>query len=76
MPLYEYYCRECAAPFDKLRPISAAVATASCPRGHANAERTISLFAPLSGRATEPAAAAGSGGCCGGGGCACSASRN
>ena len=77
MPLYEYYCRDCEAKFEKLRPLSVSDQPADCPSGHPGAMRTISVFATFArGGSAEPAPAAG-GGCCAGGGCACSGgSRN
>ncbi len=74
MPVYEYYCRSCDTKFEKLRPVSTSDQPAECPAGHANAARTISVFATFSKGATAEAAPVG-GGCCGGGGCACG-SRN
>jgi putative FmdB family regulatory protein len=73
MPLYEYYCRRCAAKFELLRPMSGADAPATCPKGHPTATRMLSVFARASRDATpEFDASPSGGGCaCGGGGCGC-----
>jgi putative FmdB family regulatory protein len=73
MAIYEYYCPTCREKFEERRPMSQAVATATCTRGH-RAERTLSAFATVRvGAADAFEATAGGGGCCGGaGGCACS----
>ena len=71
MPIYEYYCRECAAKFERLERRPAATDTAVCPAGHAGATRTLSLFATLArGSDGEPAmgSGCGCGGACGCGG--------
>ncbi len=75
MPVYEYYCRQCAATFEKLRPMRDAEAPAACPSGHVGAARTISAFAVHGLRSAEAARAEApaAGGCCGGGACACGA---
>ena len=75
MPLYEYYCRRCAAKFDLLRPMSRADEAATCPHGHGAASRMLSVFARV-GRDSAPdfdaSPQSGGGGCaCGGGGCRC-----
>jgi len=44
MPLYEYYCPACDQKFELLRPMSRATEPATCPAGHAHAERVISVF--------------------------------
>ncbi len=67
MPMYEYRCPSCRRTFELLRPMTRASETAACPRGHAGAERIVSLVADSTrGGADgqfEPS----------GGGCACSA---
>lgn len=67
MPLYEYHCPACNRTFEKLRPIALALQPAPCPAGHAEAQRTLSLFS-TGARRGEPEQAAG--GCCGGS-CGC-----
>jgi len=47
MPLYEYYCHVCDQKFELLRPMSRAGEAATCPAGHADAERLISVFSAL-----------------------------
>jgi putative FmdB family regulatory protein len=69
MPLYEYRCPTCRSTFELLRPMRTASADATCPKGHAGAERVVSLIA------AQPRADSGlssGGGCaCGGAGCGC-----
>ncbi len=74
MPLYEYYCRRCAAKFELLRPMSRADEPATCPQGHGAATRMLSVFARVGrgeGAECEPTPSAGAGCACGGGGCGC-----
>ena len=67
MPLYEYFCRRCEAKFELLRPMSRSEAAATCPSGHADAQRVLSLFASYSkGADGARMAIAGSGGGCAG----------
>lgn len=74
MPVYEYVCRTCDSRFEARRSMSEAGAPISCPDGHADATRLLSVFASV-GRAAAgsaaPAPMAGppAGGC--GAGCAC-----
>jgi len=73
MPLYEFRCRTCDETFEVRRPMSEASDPASCPQGHPEAVRLLSVFASTgASAASAPAAAAPrpSGGGCGGG-CAC-----
>jgi len=73
MPLYEYYCRQCEAKFELLRPMSRSDEPAACPSGHGGAQRVLSLFAAFSsGEGGAAMAVGGSGGCaaCAGGHCA------
>jgi putative FmdB family regulatory protein len=67
MPLYEYRCRTCDEMFEVRRPMAESAAPASCPRGHGDAVRLLSMFAGT-GLASAPSAAGG--GCCGGS-CGC-----
>ncbi|MCC6438609.1 MAG: zinc ribbon domain-containing protein [Acidimicrobiales bacterium] len=77
MPLYEFRCRTCDTVFTERRPMSRSSDPATCPDGHDDARRVLSVFATAgkgassssdSGAAPSPAAWSG-GGC--GGGCAC-----
>jgi putative FmdB family regulatory protein len=45
MPLYEYFCPICSQKFELLRPMSRSDEPATCPAGHSDAERVVSLFA-------------------------------
>jgi putative FmdB family regulatory protein len=73
MPLYEYYCKTCAAPFEALRSMSQADSPANCPRcKQASAQRLISLFAAHardSGGGSRVVAGGGACGSCAGGHC-------
>ncbi len=74
MPLYEYYCRACAAKFELLRPMNRADEVATCPEGHRGSHRTLSVFATVARGASdalEATSGAGAGCACGGGGCGC-----
>jgi putative FmdB family regulatory protein len=71
MPLYEFRCRTCDDTFEVRRPMSQASDPATCPQGHDDAVRLLSVFANVgagSGAAAAPAARP-AGGC--GGACAC-----
>jgi putative FmdB family regulatory protein len=72
MPLYEYYCTVCKTRFEMLRPMGRAAEPATCPSGHANAERVVSLIAARVATDTDAFESMG-GGCggCAGGACAC-----
>ncbi|GGS52979.1 hypothetical protein GCM10010171_55200 [Actinokineospora fastidiosa] len=65
VPTYEFRCRECGATFDVKRPMSESAAPASCPDGHDDTVKLLTM-AGLSGGAAAPAPG---GGCCGGGCC-------
>ncbi len=72
MPLYEFRCRTCDTVFGEQRPMSRSSEPATCPDGHADARRLLSVFA-TAGKAGASAPAAGlapsfggGGGCCGG----------
>ena len=67
VPTYEFRCRECGDTFDVKRPMSEAGAPASCPAGHGDTVKLLTM-AGLSGSASAPASGGG-GGCCGGGCC-------
>ncbi len=75
MPRYEFRCRDCAreggaATFEVSRPMSAASDPASCPAGHHDTVKLLSMVSM--GRGSDGAAApAGSGGGCCGGACGC-----
>ncbi|WP_132121259.1 FmdB family zinc ribbon protein [Actinocrispum wychmicini] len=63
MPTYEFKCRDCSDTFEVNRPMSESGAPASCPSGHSDTVKLLSM-AGLSGGAPAP-----TGGCCGGGCC-------
>jgi putative FmdB family regulatory protein len=70
MPLYEYRCPSCAERFERLQPISAAMAS-PCPACGAPAPRVLSLTAARVGAGVGAGDAPAAGGGCCGGGCAC-----
>lgn len=74
MPLYEYRCRSCDLVFEEQRPMARSGDPASCPEGHPDARRVLSVFmsgvSRSSGSPGPAPAMAGGGGCCGGG-CGC-----
>jgi putative FmdB family regulatory protein len=45
MPLYEYRCRTCDDTFELRRSVEDANAPATCPDGHSDAVRLLSVFA-------------------------------
>ena len=72
MPLYEYYCPECACKFELLRPSAQMDAPAACPQGHEVGERVLSLFTARVGTTErEGETTFGGGGCACGGNCSC-----
>lgn len=73
MPMYEYRCPSCRNVFELLRPMARASEPAACPRGHAGAERIVSLVADRApGGASGQFEPSGGGCACGAGGaCGC-----
>lgn len=73
MPTYEFRCRECGSTFSEQRPMAASGEPATCPDGHTDTIRLLTMAGALTGgssrRSAEPGPA-GAGGCCGGGCCA------
>lgn len=73
MPVYEYACRTCDSHFEIRRSMSDSTDPATCPQGHSDTRRVLSVFASV-GRGSEGTAVQQSGpagGC--GAGCACAA---
>jgi putative FmdB family regulatory protein len=68
VPLYEFRCRSCDDVFELRRSMSESSDPATCPSGHHDTVRLLSMFA-RTGANGGPAAAT-TGGCCGGG-CGC-----
>lgn len=48
MPLYEYYCPQCETRFELLRPMNRSDDPATCPNGHEEAQRVLSVFSSVS----------------------------
>lgn len=77
MPLYEYRCRSCDRVFELRRPMADADGLPSCPAGHPDTVKLLSVFAATGRARTGFPATAGEcgapvpGGC--GGSCACHA---
>ncbi|MBK6855593.1 MAG: zinc ribbon domain-containing protein [Microthrixaceae bacterium] len=73
MPTYDYRCLVCDRVFEK-RTAMAVADDVSCPEGHSDVKRLMSVFA-VSGKANPASSAAPSpapsGGSCCGGGCGC-----
>ncbi len=72
MPRYDFRCRTCGETFEVTRPMADAAAPATCPGGHADTVKLMSLVA-VGGRADGAPAGpvgGGGGGCCGGA-CGC-----
>lgn len=67
MPSYEFRCRSCGSTFVEQRPMSASSDPATCPDGHDDTVRLLTVSGAVSslGSGAEPAG----GGCCGGGCC-------
>ncbi len=75
MATYEFRCRACGATFDQRRTMAEADAPATCPEGHSDTTRLLSVFASTSGSSSGrgspmPSPPMGGGGCCGGS-CGC-----
>jgi putative FmdB family regulatory protein len=72
MALYEYVCRACDVSFELRRAMGDADNHVSCPNGHADVRRKLSVFASAgtTGAAAPIGFAPSAGGCCGGA-CGC-----
>lgn len=70
VPTYEFRCRTCDARFELRRSMAEASDPASCPAGHDDTVRLLSVFASISADRAPAAAAPSGGGCCGGA-CGC-----
>lgn len=70
VPIYEYRCRQCGDTFTVSRPMIASSDPASCPEGHTDTTRLLSVAGTVTtlGSGPTPAPTSG-GGCCGGGCC-------
>lgn len=70
MAVYEYRCRTCDQVFEQRRSMSDANLPATCPQGHSDTVKLLSMFASTGSAAGGPAMAPAGGGCCGGA-CGC-----
>jgi putative FmdB family regulatory protein len=59
VPLYEYRCRQCDTVFDARLPMSRLDEPQSCPSGHTDAVRLLSVFASTGRAGSWPSAPAG-----------------
>jgi putative FmdB family regulatory protein len=64
MPVYEFRCRTCDTTFEARRPMAESNAAATCPDGHGDTVRLLSVFAAV-GAAPASAPASGGGTPCG-----------
>jgi putative FmdB family regulatory protein len=76
MALYEYLCRDCDTSFELRRSFGDADRDVTCPSGHTDVRRKLSVFAAVgASTSSTPAPSArpsmGSGGGCCGGACGC-----
>jgi putative FmdB family regulatory protein len=69
MPVYEFRCRTCDTTFEARRPMAESNAAATCPDGHLDTVRLLSVFASVGAAPAGSPAPASGGGC--GGHCAC-----
>jgi len=70
MPTYEFRCKTCDSVFEERRSMSEADTPATCPDGHDNAVRLLSVFASVGGAsAPQKSMPRATGGC--GTGCGC-----
>jgi putative FmdB family regulatory protein len=63
MPVYEFRCRTCDTTFEARRPMAESNAAATCPDGHLDTVRLLSVFAAVG--AAAPGASETGGGPCG-----------
>ncbi|MCB0995333.1 MAG: zinc ribbon domain-containing protein [Acidimicrobiales bacterium] len=57
MPFYEFRCRTCATTFTERRSMSESDAPATCPEGHTDTQRMLSVFATSGAAVGGPAPA-------------------
>lgn len=70
VPTYEFRCKDCATTFEVRRSMAESSAPASCPAGHDNTVKLLSMVSVTTGGDGASAPMGGGGGCCGGG-CGC-----
>ena len=66
MPTYEFRCRSCGETFTQSRPMAQSGDAASCPQGHEDTVRLLTVAGSVTALGVPDAPA---GGCCGGGCC-------
>jgi putative FmdB family regulatory protein len=74
MALYEYLCRDCETSFEVRRAMGDADGGVTCPSGHTDVRRKLSMFAsvgPLGTAAATTRLGPGSAAGCCGGACGC-----
>jgi putative FmdB family regulatory protein len=72
MALYEYVCLDCDTLFELRRAMGDADSNVTCPSGHVDVRRRLSVFASVGTNtgSARPGATPSAGGCCGGA-CGC-----
>jgi putative FmdB family regulatory protein len=70
MPMYEFRCRTCGDTYTEQRPMAESSAVSTCPSGHPDTVRLLTVAGALTGASRGAAAPQAGGGCCGGGCCA------
>ena len=72
MPVYEYFCNDCRAVFEVLRPMVDRDQAAACPLCESRSSRPlVSRVAVRAGGESRGSAAASGDGCACGGACSC-----
>ncbi len=71
MPIYEYWCPECRAAFEKLRPMQSNDSEVTCPRCGSKVKKMLSVVAAIGRSSGDESYASGGGGCGCGGNCSC-----
>jgi putative FmdB family regulatory protein len=71
VPTYEFRCKDCATTFEVRRSMAESSDPASCPDGHDNTVKLLSMVSVTTGGDGASAPAGGGGGGCCGGGCGC-----
>ncbi len=54
MAVYEYLCRDCEAPFEVRRAMGDADSDVTCPSGHTDVRRKLSMFASVGAMGAAP----------------------
>lgn len=71
MPVYEYFCNDCRAIFEVLRPMAERDAAAACPLCESRSSTPLMSRVAVRAGGGFAAALGGGGGCACGGACSC-----